>query len=189
MALNRVNWGNYDLVVIDESHNFRNSDLYRRTRDPLSATLESSGQAGRKDEGADALCDAGEQPLLRPEKPARSRLQRGAGELTSKLRSEKHIDEIFRRAQAAFNAWSTLPAQERTAAAILNALDFDFFEVLDSVTIARIIRGVDRDDYRRGWEWKRIGIFKTVSPKERHFLRRQKDRVSIWRWSPALLTT
>ena len=27
--LNRINWGNYDLVVIDESHNFRNNDAYK----------------------------------------------------------------------------------------------------------------------------------------------------------------
>ena len=51
--------------------------------------------------------------------------------------TEKSIEEIFRRAQAAFNGWSKLPPEERTAAAILNALDFDFFELLDSVTIAR----------------------------------------------------
>ena len=62
--------------------------------------------------------------------------------LSSKLRTEKNIDEIFRRAQAAFNAWSTLPAEERTATAILESLDFDFFEVLDSVTIARSRRHI-----------------------------------------------
>ncbi|AHI33179.1 hypothetical protein AU15_11210 [Marinobacter salarius] len=47
------------------------------------------------------------------------------------------MEEIFRRAQKAFNAWSSLPPEERTAASILQALDFDFFELLDSVTIAR----------------------------------------------------
>ncbi|MEY4193817.1 MAG: hypothetical protein RLZZ226_185, partial [Pseudomonadota bacterium] len=29
IPLNRVNWGNYDLVVIDESHNFRNNEAFR----------------------------------------------------------------------------------------------------------------------------------------------------------------
>ena len=29
IPLNRINWGNYDLVVIDESHNFRNNDAYK----------------------------------------------------------------------------------------------------------------------------------------------------------------
>ncbi len=29
LPLNRINWGNYDLVMIDESHNFRNNDAYK----------------------------------------------------------------------------------------------------------------------------------------------------------------
>ena len=57
--------------------------------------------------------------------------------LSKKLKTNKNIDEIFRRAQASFNSWSNLPPEQRTAKAILGALDFDFFELLDSVTIAR----------------------------------------------------
>ena len=52
--------------------------------------------------------------------------------LSAKLDVGNDIEEIFRQAQAAFNAWSKLPPEERTAAAILDALDFDFFELLDS---------------------------------------------------------
>ena len=70
--------------------------------------------------------------------PARARLRRRLGE--PRVRSSAS-DKTSRRSSAAprprFNAWSTLPPEERTAAAILNALDFDFFELLDSVTIAR----------------------------------------------------
>ena len=54
--------------------------------------------------------------------------------LTKTLRTGKSVDEIFRAAQSAFNAWSRLPPEERTAPEILEALDFDFFELLDSVT-------------------------------------------------------
>src|SRR5438445_789223 len=57
--------------------------------------------------------------------------------LREKLGVGKDIEEIFRRAQAVFNAWSKLPPEQRTAETILEQLDFDFFEVLDSVTIAR----------------------------------------------------
>ena len=57
--------------------------------------------------------------------------------LGKKLHAERDINEIFRRAQTAFNTWSKLPPEERTPAAILESLDFDFFELLDSVTIAR----------------------------------------------------
>lgn len=63
--------------------------------------------------------------------------------LSSKLKSERDIDEIFRRAQAAFNSWSKLLPEERTAESILKSLDFDFFELLDTVTIARSRRHIE----------------------------------------------
>jgi superfamily II DNA or RNA helicase len=58
-------------------------------------------------------------------------------QLNEKLGTGRDVNEIFRRAQASFNAWSKMPPEQRTASAILNLLDFDFFELLDSVTIAR----------------------------------------------------
>ena len=60
-----------------------------------------------------------------------------SAQLSDKLRSTRSIEEIFRQAQTAFNAWSRLPPEERTSQAILDSLDYDFFELLDSVTIAR----------------------------------------------------
>jgi hypothetical protein len=57
--------------------------------------------------------------------------------LSKKLRTGRSVEEIFRNAQAVFNQWSKLPPEDRTARAILDSLDFDFFELLDSVTIAR----------------------------------------------------
>ena len=76
--------------------------------------------------------------------------------LSAKLRTEKDINEIFRKAQATFNAWTTLPPEDRTPAAILNALDFDFFELLDSVTIAR-----SRKHITTFYDTKDIGPFPT----------------------------
>ena len=57
--------------------------------------------------------------------------------LAAKLNIPTSVEEVFRQAQRAFNEWSELPAEERTADAILAKLDFDFFELLDAVTIAR----------------------------------------------------
>ena len=142
MPLNRVNWGNYDLVVIDESHNFRNNDLYRDRETRYQRLLNQVVRQGVKTK-----------VLMLSATPVNNRFtdlknqlalayEGDPENLSTKLKSEKHIDEIFRRAQAVFTAWSTLPPQERTAAAILNALDFDFFEVLDSVTIARSRRHI-----------------------------------------------
>ena len=76
MPLNRVNWGNYDLVVIDESHNFRNNDAFKEQGDALPAADEPGHPRRREDQGADALGHPGQQPLQRPAQPARARLRR-----------------------------------------------------------------------------------------------------------------
>ncbi len=57
--------------------------------------------------------------------------------LAPKLNISTTVEEVFRQAQRVFNEWSELPPEERTADAILAMLDFDFFELLDAVTIAR----------------------------------------------------
>ncbi|WP_141305872.1 C-terminal helicase domain-containing protein, partial [Lactobacillus delbrueckii] len=58
-------------------------------------------------------------------------------EINEKLNTESDIDTIFRRAQSVYNAWCKRPEVERTTKNLLRELDFDFFEVLDAVTIAR----------------------------------------------------
>ena len=58
-------------------------------------------------------------------------------EINDKLKTKSDIDTIFRQAQKAYNAWIKLPDKNRTTSELLSMLDFDFFEVLDSVTIAR----------------------------------------------------
>ena len=154
LPLNRVNWGNYDLVVIDESHNFRNNDLYRERETRYQRLLNQVVRQGVKTK-----------VLMLSATPVNNRFtdlknqlalayEGDPGNLSAKLKSDRDIDEIFRRAQAAFNAWSTLPPEERTAASILNALDFDFFEVLDSVTIARSRRHI-----QTYYDTKDIGTF------------------------------
>jgi len=154
LPLNRVNWGNYDLVVIDESHNFRNNDVYRDRESRYQRLLNRVVRQGVKTK-----------VLMLSATPVNNRFadlknqlalayEGDPDQLSSKLKSEKQIDEIFRRAQTAFNAWSALPPSERTATAILNALDFDFFELLDSVTIARSRRHI-----QTYYDIKDIGTF------------------------------
>ena len=51
------------------------------------------------------------------------------------------VDKI---AQKAYNAWSKLPKEERSTQRLLDSLSFDFFEVLDSVTIARSRKHIEQ---------------------------------------------
>src|SRR5690606_4518602 len=58
-------------------------------------------------------------------------------QIDAKLDTERGIDMTFRRAQTAFNNWSKFDPEERTTEKLLDMLDFDFFEILDNLTIAR----------------------------------------------------
>ena len=137
IPLNRVNWGNYDLVVIDESHNFRNNDIYKDKETRYQKLMNQVIRDGVKTKVLmlsatpvnNRFADLRNQLALAYEGQSES--------LSKKLKSNASIEETFRKAQAAFNVWSKLPPEERTAPAILKMLDFDFFDLLDSVTIAR----------------------------------------------------
>jgi hypothetical protein len=137
IPLNRVNWGNYDLVVIDESHNFRNNDVYKDRETRYQKLMNKVIRAGVKTK----VMMLSATPVNNRFTDLRNQLAlayEGQSEALSKnLKAQISIEEIFRRAQKAFNEWSSLPPEERTAASILKGLDFDFFELLDSVTIAR----------------------------------------------------
>jgi SNF2 family DNA or RNA helicase len=137
IPLNRVNWGNYDLVVIDESHNFRNNDAFKEKETRYQKLMNQVIRAGVKTK----VLMLSATPVNNRFNDLRNQLAlayEGQSEtLSKKLNTKTGIEEIFRRAQAAFNNWSKLPPEERTAQAIMGALDFDFFELLDSVTIAR----------------------------------------------------
>lgn len=146
LDLDRLNWGNYDLVVIDESHNFRNGagthvntheNRYVKLMDKiikagvktkvlmLSATPVNNGFTDLKNQLAIAYEGESEN-------------------MNKQLDTTKTIEEIFKQAQRAFNAWSKLDPEDRTTDALLRTLDFDFFELLDSVTIARSRRHIEK---------------------------------------------
>ncbi|WP_163650256.1 helicase-related protein [Modicisalibacter sp. 'Wilcox'] len=143
MPLDRVNWGNYDLVVIDESHNFRNNDVYKDRETRYQKLMNQVIRAGVKTKVLmlsatpvnNRFTDLKNQLALAYEGEAEN--------LTRHLSGAQDIEGIFRRAQATFNEWSALPPEKRTTGAILQALDFDFFELLDSVTIARSRRHIE----------------------------------------------
>lgn len=143
IPLDRVNWGNYDLVVIDESHNFRNNDVFKDKETRYQRLMNQVIRQGVKTK----VLMLSATPVNNRFNDLKNQLalayEGDSDILNNKLRTERDIEGIFRRAQAAFNAWSTLPPEQRTAAAILGSLDFDFFELLDSVTIARSRRHIE----------------------------------------------
>ena len=154
--LERLNWGNYDLVVIDESHNFRNGTGSR-----------SNSRENRYDRLLNKVIRAGVRTkvLMLSATPVNNRFmdlknqlalayEGDSEQINKKLNTKKSIDEIFRQAQAAYTSWSKLPAAERTTDRLLKMLDFDFFELLDSVTIAR-----SRKHIKKYYNTSQIGAF------------------------------
>ncbi len=141
LPIDRINWSNYDLVVIDESHNFRNGN-------------GTNSQGGEKENRYMRLINRVIKPgvktkvLMLSATPVNNRFYDLRNQLAlayadspskfnEKLGIRSNIDTVFSRAQAAYNTWCKLPEEQRTTATLLSKLDFDFFEVLDSVTIAR----------------------------------------------------
>lgn len=142
MDLTHINWGNYDLVVIDESHNFRNGgkisgDDENPKENRYLQLMNKVIKAGVKTK----VLMLSATPVNNRFNDLKNQLQLAyEGEtdnIDGLLNTENSIDEIFRQAQRAYNVWSKMPSEQRTTEVLLGMLDFDFFEVLDSVTIAR----------------------------------------------------
>lgn len=147
LDLDRLNWGNYDLVVIDESHNFRNGGELSGEDQKENRYLKLLNKVVRAGVKTKVLMLSAT-PVNNRFNDLKNQLAlayEGTPELMDeKLNTSKSIDEIFRQAQTAFNAWSKLPAEERTTDNLLRRLEFDFFEVLDSVTIARSRKHIEK---------------------------------------------
>ncbi|WP_033149335.1 SNF2-related protein, partial [Prevotella sp. RM4] len=144
LDLERVNWGNYDLVVIDESHNFRNGG---------KVSTDENGENPRENRYLrlmNKVIRAGVKTkvLMLSATPVNNRFndlknqlqlayEGKADDFNELLPTERGIDDVFRQAQAAYNLWSNFSPEERTTERLLGMLSFDFFKLLDAVTIAR----------------------------------------------------
>ncbi|MCM1004149.1 MAG: DEAD/DEAH box helicase family protein [Candidatus Gastranaerophilales bacterium] len=158
--LSLINWSNYDLVVIDESHNFRNGGDVRDDKE--NRYLRLMNRVIRQGVQTKVLMLSAT-PVNNRFNDLKNQLQLAyegdTRKIDSKLNTKKPINVIFRQAQQAFNDWSNLPADERTTECLLNMLDFDFFELLDSVTIAR-----SRKHIEKYYDTANIGKFPTRLP-------------------------
>lgn len=157
LDLERLNWGNYDLVVIDESHNFRNGgevsgDAQKENR--YLRLLNKVIRAGVKTKVLMLSATPVNNRFVDLKNQLAIAYEGNPALINDKLHTTKSIDEIFRQSQKAFNAWSKLDTAERTTDNLLRTLDFDFFEVLDSVTIAR-----SRKHIQKYYSTERIGKF------------------------------
>lgn len=144
--LSRINRWNFDLVVIDESHNFRNKSARSNRETRYTRLMDSVMKAWVKTK-----------VLMLSATPVNNRFTDLKNQLSlayewetstidEKMWTKRSIDSILQRAQATFNEWSKLDPEERTSSELLRRLwsDFDFFKLLDSVTIARSRKHIEK---------------------------------------------
>ena len=160
LDLDRLNWSNYDLVVIDESHNFRNGGkLSGEDNEKENRYLKLLNKVIRKGVKTKVLMLSAT-PVNNRFNDLKNQLalayEGNTDLIDDKLNTTKSIDEIFKNAQRAFNTWSKWDPVDRTTENLLRMLDFDFFEVLDSVTIAR-----SRKHIQKYYDTSDIGTFPT----------------------------
>ena len=146
LDLDRLNWGNYDLVVIDESHNFRNGiGTHSKTQDNrYQRLMDKVIRAGVKTKVLMLSATPVNNRFVDLKNQLALAYEGNSEYLDERLNTSKSIEDIFKQAQKAFNAWSKLKPEERTTDALLRTLDFDFFELLDSVTIARSRKHIEK---------------------------------------------
>lgn len=157
LDLERLNWGNYDLVVIDESHNFRNGGMVSGEDERENRYLQLLNRVIRKGVKTKVLMLSAT-PVNNRFVDLKNQLalayEGESQKLDEKLGTSKSIEDIFKQAQTAFNTWCKWEPQDRTTAKLLKMLDFDFFELLDSVTIAR-----SRKHIQKYYDTSDIGTF------------------------------
>ncbi|QDF99228.1 helicase [Azoarcus sp. DD4] len=140
--LSHVNWGNYDLVVIDESHNFRNKATHKGKESRYDRLMRRIIKEGVKTRVLmlsatpvnNRLADLRNQIAFVTEGDDTALLEHGIAS----------IEATTRKAQTQFNRWLNLDESEKTPARLVEMLGFDYFTLLDHLTIARSRKHIEK---------------------------------------------
>jgi hypothetical protein len=140
--LNHVNWGNYDLVVIDESHNFRNKATHKDRETRYDRLMRRIIQQGVKT-----------RVLMLSATPVNNRLADLKNQIAFVTEGDDtalfdhgipSIETTVRQAQLQFNRWLALEDTDRKPARLMDMLGFDYFKLLDMLTIARSRKHIEK---------------------------------------------
>ena len=153
IPLATFNWGAYDLVVIDESHNFRNNTKAKADADRPSRYERLMNDIIQKGVRTKVLLLSAT-PVNNTLSDLRNQISFIAGgdvvhdwKANASFREDLGIPDLkesLRRAQTQFTIWSRQKPEERTVGALLHRLGSDFFKLLDALTIARSRRHIER---------------------------------------------
>lgn len=151
--LEKIYWENYDLIVIDESHNFRNNNNKRDDKETrYSRLLNQIIKKGVKTK-----------VLMLSATPVNNRMTDLKNQIAFATEGNefaladygiKSIDQTLRKAQLVFNKWNELPEERKTLETLLEMLETDYFKLLDMLTIAR-----SRKHIQKYYDTTHIGKF------------------------------
>jgi len=141
--LETINWGNYDLIVIDESHNFRNNDPRRETITRYQRLMTDIIKTGVKTK-----------VLMLSATPVNTRMNDIKNQIAfiteqnDKALKEygiASIEQTLRKAQQKFNAWLKINKNGTSDRdSLVNSLSGDYFKILDLLTIARSRKHIEK---------------------------------------------
>lgn len=140
--LSHINWGNYDLLVIDESHNFRNKPAHKKKDSRYDRLMDRVIKSGVKT-----------RVLMLSATPVNNRLADLKNQISFSTEGNDSallqygipsIDKTIRQAQKYFNLWLGLPEADRTTSRLLDMLGFDYFKLLETLTIARSRKHIEK---------------------------------------------
>jgi len=154
ISLSTVNWNNYDLIVIDESHNFRNNPPVKGRITRYERLMNDIIKSGVKTK-----------VLMLSATPVNNRMNDIKNQIAFITEGQDNaltgvgissIEQVLKKAQTAFNRWSELPDLKRTTNSFVEMMSVDYFKLLDTLTIAR-----SRKHIEKYYDSSEIGKFPT----------------------------
>lgn len=140
--LTTINWSNYDLVVIDESHNFRNNPPVKDRVTRYERLMNDIIKSGVKTK-----------VLMLSATPVNNKMNDIKNQIAFITEGKNdalagvglnNLELILKQAQTVFNKWSILPDAQRTTESFVNMMNLDYFKLLDTVTIARSRKHIEK---------------------------------------------
>ncbi|MEG2072662.1 MAG: helicase-related protein [Oscillospiraceae bacterium] len=162
MNLATIKWSNYDLVVIDESHNFRNNPPVKGRVTRYERLMNDIIKSGVKTK-----------VLMLSATPVNNRMNDIKNQIAFITEDKPdaladiglaNIEQVLRKAQTVFNRWSLLPDGERTTDSFVEMMSLDYFKLLDTLTIAR-----SRKHIEKYYDAAEIGRFPTRLPPRNEY--------------------
>ena len=140
--LKTINWGNYDLVVIDESHNFRNNPAVKDRQTRYQKLMNDIIKGGHKTR----LLMLSATPVNNKMNDIKNQIAFITEDNDSALTyvGIDSIEQTLRKAQTIFNQWAKLPESQRTGESFIDNIDLDYFKLLDTLTIARSRKHIEK---------------------------------------------